>query len=78
MQTRAVPSGNVMINKGDVVINNFGGNPPSAIQPVGQFCELHMTVQTAVMTGKRSTKRSNACTGQRAMKRPRLCLGTRL
>lgn len=78
MQTLAVPSGNVRISKGDVVISNFSGNSPSTIQSVGQFCELHMTILTAVMTGKRSTKRSNTCTGQRAMERPRLCLDTRL
>lgn len=77
MQNIAVPSGNVRISKGDVVISNFSGNSPSAIQPVGQFCELYMTILTAVMTGKLSTKRSNTCTGQRAMKRPCLCLDTR-
>lgn len=70
MQTTAVPSGNARIRKSKVVISNFSGNSPSANQSVGQFCELHMTVLTAVMTGKRSTNRSNTCPGQRAMKRP--------
>lgn len=77
MQTTAVPSGNARISKSKVVISNFSGNSPSAIQSEGQFCELHITTLTAVRTAKRSTKRSNTCTGQKDMKRPSLCLDTR-